>query len=209
MEWKHDNPYHDGDDSTNPGYLLHTSTPYCVTPGLSIAYTPAVQREDIGFASFRHAELTDRLQECGDDDSDRTMERTDVDGAACIKILHRTGADGGYLSLRSRTVTSSGFRQVMVSNEEKRVWLERQGPLWRQLAGGFGVDREDVVGMRARVESDRPNVLKEALAGLCSPGHSCKDYAKKQLKFLVESSGGGAGDGEESSAVRRRTRRRI
>jgi len=175
-EWKHDTPWDDDEEAItadgNPGYLLRSHTPYCITPGLTGAYAPDVQREDVPFDS--HAMLQKLLAPCSDE--------TDVQPC----LLHIRGEVGpGHLAFRARAMTSSGLRKIAVSDDEREKFDSRQDEFWDLLPTMFGSKLEDVTRMRANIENDRTNILMEALLGLCAPGHSCKPMARFGLEDLL------------------------
>jgi hypothetical protein len=57
---------------------------------------------------------------------------------------------------------------------------------WRAIKTMFGVDHTSVRALRHRFEDNMEQILVEAFARQCTPGHSCKEFTKKAMGYLLQ-----------------------
>jgi len=200
MEWKPEHSWHNNSDGSNedvanPGLLLTRDDSYwCLTPGLTGAFSPGL----VGLANIAvpgshvliHKHVSkclvdyDRVDLSSEQEEERKSEARTLDG--CYHVMDYMKNETGSMALRSRTVTSTGMKSVLASEEEGEAdWISRQPELWETVARNFGTSVAGVRRMVADIESDRVGLLEDAYAGLCKPGHSCKPMAKKALRNLL------------------------
>lgn len=211
MEWQYDNPWaNEIDDRSsindtsnsdtkveNPsgnnlekerGALLVLRSGHCVTPGLTWGYSINATRRDIPVS--QHNKIQKSVKPCGTRWHDTPPLQT--------KCLLKLG-DDFPLALRARTPTSAGMDHVFVANQTENTFpmehLQQskartlQIELWNVLFLLFGVNGEDLYQVRKYVSEHFVAIARDALAGQCTKGHSCKHSSKVLLQNLINAAG--------------------
>ena len=224
MEWQYDNPWpndvaaelpsnystgstdhdkaEDPSDSTfdhrttDRGALLVLKSGRCVTPGLTWGYSINASRRDIPVS--QHQKIQKAIKPCG---TRITHDAPPLQTKCLIKL-----GDDLPLALRARTPTSAGMDHVFVAHQTEDAFpMEHlqlskartmQNQLWSVLVILFGVHGDDLYQVRQYVSDHFVLIARDALAGQCTPGHSCKQSSKALLQKLID-----AADHQENIAV--------
>ena len=179
MEWQFYNPL----DTTNKesGSLVALPYRHCVTPGLTFAYHLDATADSV--PTHKHHQLRNIIPACPTDKSARNN---------CLVMLKRS--DKRPQALRARTPTSAGMMNMLLLNStdgkdgqtlhQASKWSHLQEQAWVETEQLFGVQKDAVVQMRKRLETDITLIAKENALGQCTPGHSCKPSSQKILAKL-------------------------
>ncbi len=224
MEWQYDNPWpndvagelpsnystgstsqdntEDPSDSTfdhrttDRGALLVLKSGRCVTPGLTWGYSINSSRRDIPVS--QHQKIQKAIKPCGT----RIMHDTPPLQTKCLIKL----GDDLPLALRARTPTSAGMDHVFMAHQTEDAFpmdhlllskaRTMQNQLWSVLFVLFGVHGDDLYQVRQYVSEHFVLIARDALAGQCTPGHSCKQSSKALLQKLID-----ATDHQENNPV--------
>jgi hypothetical protein len=209
MEWQYDNPWaneiedvipssnstitshtemdNPPDGNSHPkdrGALLVLRSGHCVTPGLTWGYSINATRQDIPVS--QHNKIQKSVKPCGTRWHDTPPLQT--------KCLLKLG-DDFPLALRARTPTSAGMDHVFLANQTENTFpmdlLQQskarglQSQLWNVLFKLFGINGEDLYQVRKYISEHFVSIARDALAGQCTKGHSCKNSSKLLLQKLI------------------------
>jgi len=180
------------------GGLLGVKTNFCVTPGLTFAYPPGVVKVDI---PTRHHRIHQHLPRCR---QPQKSSENSVNERPCLQFLVRRQGVSSPMALRARTITSAGMNNLVLSSPPKETLQKheamkqqlqqsamknRQDALWKHMPAMFGIRESDIVAMRATIENDKQGILRDALTGQCTKGHSCKHKARLTIQSLLNETG--------------------
>lgn len=177
VEWQYDSPW---SNVTTKGALLGLKAGKCITPGLTWGY--AVNSSRSGIPVSKHQQIQSRVPTCN------TSFRLS-------KCLVKLGGDLP-LALRARTPTSAGMDHILISEHtedsfpmrqlRKSNWRYSQDALWESLPVLFGVEAADLWRARAHIDERFSEVVRDALEGQCTRGHSCKSGSREVLERLLD-----------------------
>jgi len=190
---------HQLEEEDTRGGLVGARPRHCVTPGLTVAYPPGVSRRDMRHPS-NHQRLHRYLPWCAVIAKARPGHSSNR--TACLQYVTRPGFVGAPMALRVRTVTSAGMNNLVLSEKNHffrqqesgdlvldetrlRRYRDLQTELFRHLPSLFGVRESEIRQMRTFIEADKQAILKDALKGQCTRGHSCKAESKMMLRALL------------------------
>ena len=175
------------------GFLKRRRVDVCITPGLTVAYDTSCEKEDLP-PTLRHTKLDTTFVACTGENHYRA------------KCLHRMYDDDQAASLRARTLTSTGMKDVVVPvidllkpstakkkkkqrKETKQQTQQRrpddQDQLWEQMEQEFGVSKQFMSATRRMLLEQTTDIAAENLLGQCTKDHSCKSKAQEQLKSVA------------------------
>lgn len=175
LEWEQEPLQSSLADSGTEGVLLGLRTRICVTPGLTYVYPPgSLFNGAADRLPAKHHHIHHTLPRC----SDSVKE-------ACLVRL--TGPGDVPLAIRARSITSAGMMRVVHGNIPKTARSpELQENAWHYLMPQFGLTRDSVRAVKMYLEGPEKNsIVKEALEGQCTAGHSCKTGSKLALEELL------------------------
>jgi hypothetical protein len=183
LEWQYDSPW---TNTTTTGALLGLKAGKCITPGLTWGYSVDASRSDIPVS--KHQQIQKIIPACGG----KSRSTHDEPRSKClIKI-------GGEmpLALRARTPTSAGMDHILITDHtesafpmdqlQKSKWRHSQSTLWESLTILFGVDATHLWRVRAHIHEHFEAIVRDALVGQCTHGHSCKEGSREILKGLLD-----------------------
>ena len=179
IEWSMKNPFPKLTASDRQiGYLLLVTENYCITPGLSIAYTSHIPFKKL--PKLKHHILHKKAPKC--------THKLDVN---CLKVLPRT-----LLALRARTPTSAGMQRVVIDGKTsilnpkaEKEQSEMQEKLLNFVNQSFAFDVATATSAKKSILNNIRAIAADNLKGQCTPGHSCKDTAKLILQKLASKNG--------------------
>lgn len=181
MEWQYDSPW---TNTTHKGALLGLKAPKCITPGLTWGYSVKAARTDIPVS--KHQQIQSKIPAC--------VGNSSYPVSRCLIKL------GGEmpLALRARTPTSAGMDHVLISEHTEdsfpmqqlrnSKWRHSQDAVWESLSALFGVKATDIWSVRAYINDAFALIVRDALTGQCTRGHSCKDSSREVLQRLFNAS---------------------
>lgn len=149
----------------------HRGDDHCITPGLTWASKPHVVRVDEYFR--RHWFMNKELETC---------ENKEM--SACWTFVH---GERSPRAIRARTPTSAGMKNVASTSPDKNQALDSQ-LLWSLAKQQFRISVYDAIATRGRLYASLQNITSDALRGQCTPGHSCKASATKDLNLFLNQS---------------------
>lgn len=178
MEWQYDSPW---SNVTTKGALLGLKSVQCITPGLTWGYSVNTSRSKIPVS--KHNQIHSKIPACDASEKDGTS-----------KCMVKLGGDLP-MALRARTPTSAGMDHVLITDHtenafpmeslQKSKWRHSQDNLWGSLSTLFGVEAADLWSVRALIKESLPAIVRDALEGQCTQGHSCKSGSREVLERLL------------------------
>jgi Putative rhamnosyl transferase len=202
LEWQYDSPWNDthglaGSSIPNPmgeqhsepkGALLALKAGKCVTPGLTWGYTVNASRLNIPVS--KHHQIQKVVPACA---SATSKKATGLHSKCLVKL-----GDDLPLALRARTPTSAGMDHILIKGQTEKSFpmeqLQRskarntQNTLWESLPVLFGVDASNLWSVRTYIHDNFRAIVRDALVGQCTRGHSCKDGSREVLQRLLSTS---------------------
>lgn len=204
VEWQYDSPWGDTTNTTNntnTGALLGLKSGKCITPGLTWGYAVGAGRSEIPVS--KHHQIHDMIPACKLNDNDNPQSLrgggtdNDDDDSLKTRCLVKLGGELP-LALRARTPTSAGMDHVFIAEHTENhfpmqrlqhsKWKNSQDDLWKSLPALFGVYAADLWRVRAGFAENLPSIVKDALDGQCTKGHSCKNGSRAVLEQLLNTS---------------------
>jgi hypothetical protein len=170
LEWEEE----PSTESESAGLLLGLRTRICVTPGLTYVLPHGALSGDVDSLPIKHHQIHYLLPECNQNTT----------GPCLVRL---STADDAPLAIRARSVTSAGMMRVVHGNYPTKARNSRlQDNAWHFLAPQFAVTRDAVGEVKMYLEGpERDHIVKEALEGQCTDGHSCKTGSKLALEYLL------------------------
>lgn len=175
LEWEQEPLQYTVPDSERVGILLGLRTRICVTPGLTYVYPPgSLSNGAADQLPAKHHHIHKALPRC----------RNNTDEACLVRL---SGPGDAPLAIRARSITSAGMMRVVHGNIPKTARSPQlQENAWHYLIPQFGLTRYHVREVKMYLEGpDKDNIVKEALEGQCTAGHSCKTGSKLALEELL------------------------
>ena len=169
VEWQYNDPW---DAHTTRGSLFPIRTIHCITPGLTWGYHVQASRRDIVVSE--HHRIHKFVPSC------------EIQSARCLTRLQI--GDSLPLAIRARTPTSAGMANLILNHKRKFDHLPIQASqelLWNKVPDIFGLEATKIWEMRAYLQSHLTEIVKDALHGQCTKGHSCKVGSREALEALL------------------------
>jgi hypothetical protein len=178
LEWEQEPLQSTLPDSKTVGILMGLRTRICVTPGLTYVYPPeSLSNGAADRLPAKHHHIHHTLPRC----------RDNVDEACLVRL---SGSRDAPLAIRARSITSAGMMRVVHGNIPKTARSPKlQENAWHYLMPQFGLTRDYVHKVKLYLEGpEKDSIVKEALEGQCTAGHSCKTGSKIALEELLHQS---------------------
>lgn len=168
--------------SNDPGRFTmeyNSGKKYCLTPGLTSGISVGVKDSEV--PRYSHMNLFSRLtesshhgrNECsisGNDDLENNQTQ-------CIQ-LYRGKANA---PIRARTPTSAGMSNVVLHSKAKLLQYNEA-----HVEAKYGILKERLTQANHYFFENLTKIVTDNLQGQCTKGHSCKSYAKKVLKAIID-----------------------
>ncbi|KAL7558987.1 hypothetical protein ACA910_010867 [Epithemia clementina (nom. ined.)] len=154
----------------------------CVTVGLTMGFQTKASVDQL--PTKEHHRIREGLPSCN-----KTNKR-------CVRGL-LPPPEQQFLALRARTPTSTSMINVVSSSTldaalatgDNGVRLsveEQQQLMWASMERDFDIRANSVWELRDRFQQNLPDILLDAIAGLCKAGHSCRQSSKAMLTKLLK-----------------------
>jgi hypothetical protein len=145
------------------GSLSMIKDSFCITPGLTGVRSAGVTSD---FHQKNHIGLLNKVIMLAPDDScgySKTKK--------CLVVLDKSGFGG---PIRSRSPTSHGMSDVVVSNKQLSEDAGKHMALLQTLQDDFHIPRDSLTGLNLYFQRHLSEIAEENLLGQCSKGRSCK-----------------------------------
>jgi hypothetical protein len=153
--------------NTTYGSLANKEQSFCITPGLTVARSVGVH--EIPSFCGHHVRVVNVVKRLNKKDSCGYKQTS-----KCLVILDANRSSGGFNLIRTRTPTSAGMMNVVVSdNMLKREANETMARL-KTLQDDFHIPRDGLKWLNKYLEEHVSDIAKDNLKGQCTPGRSCK-----------------------------------
>lgn len=186
LEW-HWVPPKDSNIVQNVDYRAGALTPIvheklCVTPGITTAFPVGTREADVPI--LPHDKLVTHIGDfsCGMSDDSAPKDASSFSSPCLRFVEHHT-----FEAVRSRTPTSTGMLEVVLSRQELLRASKTQDILQDVLEEDFGIqmDGDHLASLNEYLTNHLVEIARDNLQGQCKTGHSCKESAKKALKELI------------------------
>lgn len=145
----------------------------CYTPGMTLG----MRRGQIkGVLDVPHSQLIQELTESKTKCGKRTQ------GLDCVNFVDTLE----FPALRSRTPTSASMVGVQVQKKIKSSVNNSSQMLFQKASADFGFQEARVLAVNQHLSDNMALIVKDALEGQCSHGHSCRHGAKDALELLAK-----------------------
>ena len=172
-----------------------TSVPGVKNFGVCVAPTKSIEREEADCRrKLRLLPSADEIGTPGQQlqykpfEASVLMARTPT-AAGMKNVMPRKNSEKIAYSMPVSNIKSyqmPTYGNVTAALEDPEAFSLAQGKAWSSMERNFGVSRADVVALRERLDQNMENILVDAFAGQCTPGHSCKEMAKRALGQLLD-----------------------
>ena len=157
---------------SNKGFLApEQDVRGCVTVGLTIGFQVEAQMNML--PTKEHHKIREALPAC------------EVKPRQCVQGIEP--AKDHFLGFRARTPTSTSMVNVVsqdvVGSDGS---LLSQDQVWESIEQDFDISPGSVWDLRERFQANLPDILLDAIAGLCKDGHSCRYSSKAMLMKLLK-----------------------
>jgi hypothetical protein len=142
---------------------------WCITPGLTVARNVGVSDTPIETPFRNHAGLPPMIFELPQKHScgyNKTPQ--------CLVILNGGSKTGPFTTIRPRTPTSTGMKDVMQSDEQLSKEARFTNARLNTLQDDFRIPRDGLKWLNTYLEEHIFDIAKENLEGQCTPDNSCK-----------------------------------
>ena len=167
-----------------------TSVPGVKNLGVCVAPAPSIKREDTDCR--RKLRLLPTADEIGQPqykpfEASVLMARTPT-AAGMKNVLPKNDKSEKIAYSMAGTEVKSyqmpTYGNVSAALHDPKAFELAQHKAWLSMERNFGVGRADVAALRGRMDQNMKSILIDAFAGQCTPGHSCKEMAKRELGYL-------------------------
>jgi len=143
----------------------------CVTVGLTMGFQTKADLQQL--PTKEHHKIRQSLPSC------------DESAKHCIQGL--VPPENQFFGLRARTPTSTSMVNVVVDDVMDAGGATlTQFDLWNTVQRDFFIAPTTVWDLRNRFQAALPDILLDAIAGLCKAGHSCRHSSKNTLMDLLK-----------------------
>ena len=195
IDWFLTDPIHEPNHKNGTVYpVIHENV--CVTPGVTVALTGAVDPNQV--PRLDHDKIISYLRPKGGEPCSRTGlavynnemaaddddKNNDEDDGSCFHMV-----TGGVLAIRSRTPTSAGMMGIKPDYNQLKL-VEYMpgvtGQMWRSMKKEFRVTNEHLLETNSYFAKHVYDIAEENARGQCTVGHSCKTSSKDYLQQYVD-----------------------
>ena len=185
----------DGSIASGRHTAFFTSVPGVKNFGVCVAPTKSIEREETDCRrKLRLLPSADEIGTPGQQlqykpfEASVLMARTPT-AAGMKNVLPRKNSEKIAYSMTETNVKSyqmPTYGNVTAALEDPEAFSLAQDKAWSSMERNFGVSRADVAALRKRLDHNMEKILVDAFAGQCTPGHSCKEMAKRALGQLLD-----------------------
>lgn len=175
----------------------------CVSVGLTMGFQVGASVDQL--PTKEHHRIRESLPACPNNEYDdldvgnshNNSHKTTEHIKRCVVGL--TEPQGHFLALRARTPTSTSMVNVVSSSTlatrsttaataaaTTTTVDQAQQLLWDTMERDFDIQAPKVWELRNRFQAHLPDILVDAIAGLCKAGHSCRQSSKDILYHLLK-----------------------
>lgn len=166
--------------SPSPSGFLKASRSFvdkqkCYTPGMTLGTKGGSKTQVLDVPhSLLYSQLTTNEVSCG---GKHNL------GKDCLQFVDSLE----YPALRARALTSASMVGVTTDLKQKGMNnKDSQDLLWHYVTQSFGVSREAMAGVNQYLCDDMALILRDAVEGQCSHGHSCREEAQHVLRSFLQ-----------------------
>jgi hypothetical protein len=153
--------------NTTYGSLANKEERFCITPGLTVARSVGVHETPKSCGNhvkvMNAVKRLNKKESCGYNETSK-----------CLVILDAKRSSGGFNLIRTRTPTSAGMMNVVISNEKLSREVKKTMARLQTLQDDFHIPRDGLKWLNKYLEEHLFDIAKDNLKGQCTPGRSCK-----------------------------------